>query len=1021
MNFFKLFIQRPIATLTAMMALLLAGGIAYFYLPISDLPNIDFPTILVSANMPGADPETMATSITRPLEKALGTVSGIDSMNSTSTTGSTKIILQFSLTRNINAAAEDVQSTISQISRQLPSQMSSPPTIRKLNPAQSPILYLALTSDHVPMTTLDDFAENYLSPNLSMIQGVANVEIFGSQQYAVRIHLNPNALKNRDLSLTEVKEAVQQLNSNQATGTIQTDGFYHLIKADGGLKNAKQFNDAIIAVKEGRPIYLKEVATVKDSVANDKAITWYNNDKAIVLAIQRQDNSNTVAVVNAILHDLPQLSQQIPGGGKLRVVYNRANYIKDSIHDIQFTLMFAMLLVAAVLFLFFNSFSLTVIAALSLPISVIATFFVMYFFNYSLDNLSLMGLVLALGFVIDDTIVVIENIVRYIEQGMSQIKASLQALSEVGFTVLVMTISLAAVFIPIFFMGGIIGKLFHEFSAVVTISISFSAIVAVTFIPVLCSHFCKKRSFGESKPSKFNVVFSKFHSSYKTSLKWSLENYSILLWGSAVLIILSVLLFYWLPKGFIPSQDSGIIYGGIEAPEGITYPNFLYEENSLKKIILQNPNVSAVITSIAQGADASASANSGRLIIKLKPSSKRRLSTDQVIQQLKHQLKPVAGLKIFLTNPPAIQIGGKSSNSNYQYVLQSLNWDSLRQAASTMQEKLSHINGVTAVDSDLQVNNPELKLHILRAKAAVLGVTPEQIESTLYSAYGQEQVSSLMRADGDYEVIMDVDPKYQKNSSSLNSLYLKSSTGDMVPLSNLVTVSTSAAPLSVSHYNQLPAVTLSFNLQSGYALGQVVNQVRSVAEHSLPHNVTGHFVGVAEKFQQSLTTLPFLLLLTVIVIYMVLAILYESFIHPLTILTALPFAAFGALLSLYLLGQQLDLFSFIGLIMLVGITKKNGIIMVDFALDAMRSKKITAKEAILEACGIRFRPIMLTTFCAIITALPIASGIGAGGESRQGLGIAVVGGLIFSQIITLYITPIFYMLMDKWFAKRLEH
>ncbi len=852
-----------------MLALVIAGLVAYFRLPISELPNVDFPTLVVSAKLPGADPETMATSVATPLEKELSTISGIESMSSVSSSGSTKIIMQFALTRNIDSAAQDVQSALLQVARRLPSQMPDPPTIRKMNPADSPVLYLALSADHLSMTKLDDFAENYLAPNLSMLNGVATVNVFGAQQYAVRIHLNPNAVKSRGLSLDDIKQSIQNLNSNQATGTLQTDGFYHLIKVDGGLDNAKQFGNAIISYQNGSPVRLKDIATVKNSIANDKAVTEYNNKRAIVLAIQRQPGSNTVSVVNEVLKSLPGLNQKLPGDAKLQVVYNKAVFIQSAIDDVELTLLFAVFLVTVVVYLFLRNFSFTIIAALSLPISVIATFAMMYLLSYSLDNLSLMALVLAVGFIIDDAIVVLENIVRYIEQGMDKLTASLRGSKEVNFTVVAMTISLVAVFIPIFFMGGIVGRLFHEFAAVVGISILFSAFVALTLIPILCSRLIKEKSSQEEKkPTWFGVFFAKCHSSYEASLRWALDHYGILLDIAGMIIVATFLLFYLVPKGFIPSQDSGMIFGSVKAPEGIDYKNFVTEQTQAKNIIQQNPNVAAVVSSVGQGADASASTNTGHLLIKLKPTSERRVNAAKIIQQLRHQLQPVPGLRIFLTNPPAISIGGKTTNSHYQYVLQGMDWQSLENAAHEMQAKLAHIPGIEDVDSDLQLNNPELQLHILRDKTAALGITPAQIESTLYAAYGQAQVSNIMRSDGDYQVIMDIDPKYQHSIGSLNNLSIKSSTGNMVPLSDLVTMSQTSGPLAINHYEQLPAITLSFNLQPGYSLGNVTAKVQAVAKQTLPMDVSGNFIGTAEKFQQSLTTLLLLLGFTILIIYM---------------------------------------------------------------------------------------------------------------------------------------------------------
>lgn len=1011
MNLSKPFIERPVATVIIMLALLVAGFFGYRYLPMSELPAVDFPTLIVVANLPGADPKTMATTVATPIEKSLSTVDGIDSMTSVSNAGTTKIILQFTLNKNINTAAADVESALLQISKQLPTQMPSPPMVKKINPADAPVLYIALTPGNVPMTTLDNYAENYLSPNLSMVSGVASVNVFGAQQYAVRIHVNPNELQSRGLSLEEVSNAIQNLNVNEATGTLQTDGFYHLIKVSGGLNNAAAFSNAIISVKNGMPIRLRDVATVENSVANDKAVTFYNNHRAIVLAIQRQPGSNTVSVVNQIEKRFPALSKALPAGSSLHVIYNRATFIHASVHDVQFTLLFSVFLVILIIYWFFNHKRLTMIAAISLPISVIATFAAMYLLDFSLDNLSLMGLVLAVGFVIDDAVVVLENIMRHVEKGMDKLSASLKGTQEVSFTVLAMTLSLVAVFIPIFFMGGIMGRLFHEFAAVVGISILFSAFVALTAIPMLCSRYLTKPK-NDHKQAE-NHFFTRFQNAYVKTLRYAINQKKYVLMATAALLACTVLLFYGVNKGFIPSEDTGLIFGSVEAPEGIAYDDFRKEQAQAKEIIQKNPAVDAVISSVGQGSDASASTNTGNIFIKLKPLSQRHLSSQQVILQLHQALKSAVGLKIFLTTPPAINIGGKITSGNYQYVLQGMSWPSLEKATTVMENYLKTIPGVTAVDSDLQMNNPELKLHILRKKAAILGISPQSIESTLYAAYGKAQVSTIMNAEGEYSVIMSISDQYQKNSDALSALYLKSSSGNMVPLSDVVTVTQSAGPLAINHYGQLPAVTLSFNLLPGYSLGSVVSNIQSNVHQLLPADIMGSFAGTAQKFEASLKTLPLLLAVTILVIYMVLAILYEHFIHPITILTALPFALFGALLCLYLFGQELDIFSFIGLIMLVGITKKNGIIMVDFALEARRHQSLSAKEAILQACAIRFRPIMMTTACAIVSALPLAFGLGAGGETREGLGIVIVGGLLFSQLITLYVTPVFYVLMDR--------
>jgi HAE1 family hydrophobic/amphiphilic exporter-1 len=1011
-NICKIFIDRPVATIVLMASLFIFGWFAYKNLPISEMPNVDFPTIVVKADLPGADPETMATTVATPLEKQFSTISDIDSMSSISTAGTTKITLQFGLDRNIDAAAQDVQSAISQATRKLPQQMPNPPSMNKMS-ADSPILFVALTGDNVSLTDLDDIAENTIAPQMSMADGVAQVNVYGSQQYAVRIRINPNAIVNRGLSVDQVASAIKNLNANQPTGTLQTNGYYQSIKVNGQLYDADEFANAVVATNNGAPVRLKDIATVQNSASNDKIATWVNDKHGIVLAIQRQPGANTIAVAKNVEKLLPSFAHQLPNGAHLQVVYDKSNFIKSAISDVQYTLLFAALLVVGVIFLFFNEITPTIIVVLSLPISIVASFGVMYLLGYTIDNLSLMALVLAVGFVIDDAVVVLENIMRHVEHGLNRFEASIKGSKEIGFTVVAMTLSLVAVFIPIFFMQGVIGRLFHEFAAVVGIAILFSGLVSLTFVPMLCSRFLADGNNLHVTQSAFEKLFSKCRCMYEESLRWAITHRKFMLNIVLLILVATGWLFHIVPKGFIPSEDTDILFATIKAPAAITFPEFSQEQQQVAAIILKNSNVKSIISSVGQNGTAAVSSNAGRIIIDLKPKSSRKLTADQIIQQLRMQLKNEAGLKILVTNPAAINVGSKSTNSNYQYVLQGSDIGILQQAATQMQQQIKQIPGVHGVDSDLELDNPELRVNILRDKAANLGISPEQIENALYLAYGEGRVSSIATANGDYDVIMDIDPQFQQTVDDLSNLNLTSTSGKMIPLPAVADISEGVGTLEMDHSGQLPAVTLSFNLVPGASLGNISDQINHIAKNNLPSGVTGMFAGTAKTFQDSLTSLPLLLFFTILVIYMVLAILYENFIHPITILTALPFAIFGALFAILLFNQELDIFSFIGIIMLVGLTKKNGIMMVDFAVEAERTQKLSPAEAIIHACSIRFRPIMMTTVAAILATLPIALGFGAGGETRMSLGVSVVGGLFFSQLITLYITPIFYLVMSN--------
>lgn len=1017
MNISKPFIERPVATTILMLSFIIFGSFAYRFLPISELPNVDFPTIVVSASLPGAAPDIMATTVAIPLEKQFSSIAGVDTMSSVNGVGQTQITLQFVLERDIDAAAQDVQSAISQVLKQLPPQMTTPPTFRKVNPALAPIIFFAVTADHVPLSTLNDYAQTYIAQQLSMVSGVAEVNVYGSQQYAVRIRVNPNALSNRGLGLDAVETAINQLSTNQPSGVLETHGNYHLLTVDGQLNNAKEFNEAIIATKGDAIVRIKDIGTAYDSVFNNKIATWYNNERSIMLAIQRQPGANTVKIVNDIFNKLPEIIKEIPGKVKLQVFYDRSVFIKNSIKEVQHTLILAALLVLFITYLFFNNISSTLITALDFPTSIIATFGVMYLLSYSLDNLSLMALVLAVGFVIDDTIVVLENILRHMENGSPRYKAAIEATQEIGFTVLSMTLSLAAVFIPILFMGGILGRLFHEFAVVVGSTILFSGFVALTLTPMLRSRFL---SVNSNAPKNIVVgTFSKYFDLskvfYEKSLHWVFEHTKIVWYGVLGIVILTIYLAYAVSAGFIPSQDTGVIFGTTQVQEGLNFPEFVRRQHIVANIASAHPEVESVISTVGQASGGVGSANGGQVFLRLKPFENRKQSADQIIDALREKLSKVPGIKVILQNPPSIRIGG-SGASSYQYILQGSNWKELQETSISFQNELRKIPGVTDVNSDLLLNNPEFRIHILRDKAAQLGITPDQIENVLYLAYGGVEINTLITAINQYPVLLEIDPKYQTTVDDLKNIHLKSASGAMVPLSAITEIEEGVGALSVNHFAQLPAVTLSFGLKLGTSIGDVTTQIQALAKSHLPADISGDFTGTAKTFQQSMVSLPILLLFTVIVIYMILAILYEHFVHPITILTALPFAAFGALLALFIFRQELNIFSFIGIIMLVGLVKKNGIILIDFALEEKRKLNCDPKEAIFNACMIRYRPIMMTTMAAIFSVLPLAIAFGAGSETRRPLGIAVVGGLLFSQLLTLYITPLFYVTMEKWTA-----